>query len=780
MKLDASGEQARFGSAVAALALVAALVLLAIQQTQPPTPLPASAPANVFSALRALEDLRTIAQRPHPTGSPDSARVREYILARFRALGLAAEIQTATTVRQEPHWPGPAAATVNNIVARLKGTQNTRALMLAAHYDSVAGGPGASDDGSGVVTLLETARALKAGSPLRNDVIFLVTDGEELGLLGAQAFVDESPAAREVGLAINFDARGACGPSMMFEASTANGWLIRQFGRAAPYPVASSMFYEVYRRMPNDTDATLFKRAGMPALNFAFAGCWWRYHTLRDDLANISLRSLQHDGVQALALARYFGNLDLRHPSQSGAIYFAVLHFLFSYPASAASPLLILSLALFAVVTAFGLKRQQLTWKGILAGFGGWLGAAMVSAAISQWFWILLEKARLVSSLPDGVAYNGDDYLLGFIALTVAIVCSFYAVLGQRVRISSLATGALAWWAVLAAITTFYARGASYLFVLPLLAGLVELGYAFLSRHPEAEAESVLVWTLPAIVGILLFGIVPYMVLLLLSNVGLLPTTLSMALLVGYLAPWVHVMTARRRWLLPSAALAAALAFIVVGMLAAGYSDSNPRADSLFYVLDSDSSQSLWASADAAPDAWTAQFFGSGQHPEHVPSPFDGLMPWGTFLGAPAPSVKVDPPSLQLTDDVSIGTERTLRFLITSPRHARVLWVEVRNAKVLGAAVNGKQAGTSAAPDQTNWGLVYTNVPERGFLLDLTVEGGANPEVRLVDQSDGLPPISDRPLPSRPHHLMPSPAVPFDSSTLVSRTFRHFEMHRHP
>ena len=50
---------------------------------------------------------------------------------------------------------------MQNVVARLEGTEQGPAVLLAAHYDSVAAGPGASDDGTGAATVLEIARALK-------------------------------------------------------------------------------------------------------------------------------------------------------------------------------------------------------------------------------------------------------------------------------------------------------------------------------------------------------------------------------------------------------------------------------------------------------------------------------------------------------------------------------------------------------------------------------------------------------------------------------------------
>ena len=98
------------------------------------------------------------------------------------------------------------------MIAWLPGIANSKAVMLVAHYDSVPNGTGASDDGAGVVALLETVRAVKSTAPLKNDVIFLFTDGEETGLLGANAFISEHPWAKDVGLVLNFEAREICGP----------------------------------------------------------------------------------------------------------------------------------------------------------------------------------------------------------------------------------------------------------------------------------------------------------------------------------------------------------------------------------------------------------------------------------------------------------------------------------------------------------------------------------------------------------------------------------------
>ena len=92
----------------------------------------------------------------------------------------------------------------------------------------------------------------------------------------------------------------------MFETSDQNGWIIREFTRAAPSPVAYSLIYNLYKLMPNDTDLTKFKEGGMPGLNFAFGVGLNAYHTELDTAANLDPSSLQHQGDYMLNLARHF------------------------------------------------------------------------------------------------------------------------------------------------------------------------------------------------------------------------------------------------------------------------------------------------------------------------------------------------------------------------------------------------------------------------------------------------------------------------------------------
>ncbi|HSP45630.1 MAG TPA: M20/M25/M40 family metallo-hydrolase, partial [Chthoniobacterales bacterium] len=234
---------------------LAMVVFLAIWLQHPPAPVPASAAATEFSAERAIQHVKAIARAPRPIGSANHAAARDYILQQLSAFGLEPELQKTTVISSSPASPF-VAGTIENIVARKKGTGDLPAVLLVAHYDSVATGPGANDDGVGVATLLETARALTASRPLENDVLFLFSDAEETGLLGARAFLAEHRWARAFKVALNFEARGNGGPVIMFETGPGNGALIRGLAKAAAYPLANSLSDEIYKRLPNSTDLT--------------------------------------------------------------------------------------------------------------------------------------------------------------------------------------------------------------------------------------------------------------------------------------------------------------------------------------------------------------------------------------------------------------------------------------------------------------------------------------------------------------------------------------------
>ena len=223
--------------------LFAVSLVLVSWRYAPPAAVPASASETEFSAHRAVQSLRRILspQVRHPTGTEENRIVRDRVVAELARLGLEPSIQ------REYVCAGRAFCTyVENIVARIGEPGPARsALLLTAHYDSVPAGPGASDDGAGVATVIEVARALLAqDAPLEHAVIILVTDGEELGLMGAKVF-DRHPLWREVGVVLNAEARGTDGPSFLFETGDANAWIIDHYKSAAPRPSLHPHFHVI-------------------------------------------------------------------------------------------------------------------------------------------------------------------------------------------------------------------------------------------------------------------------------------------------------------------------------------------------------------------------------------------------------------------------------------------------------------------------------------------------------------------------------------------------------
>ncbi|EDM75642.1 peptidase, M20/M25/M40 family protein [Plesiocystis pacifica SIR-1] len=310
---------------LALLALtVLAVCLVTRLELRPPAPVGLDAPATAFSAARARNTMEAIfgppgQERPHPIGSQANVEVRERIVEALRDLGLEPEEQRAFVCL------GWRCAWVVNIVAVIPGTDagshdtlgldaRPGAIMLAAHYDSVAAGPGIGDDGSGVGIVIESARAILAGPPLRDDLVLLIDDGEETGLFGAQAFVDQHPLAPSVDAVVNVEARGSRGVSRMFETKGPSAWMIDAYApearalRGQP----SSLSAAIYERMPNDSDLTVFGRAGMSGLNFAFIGGVEHYHTPNDDFAHLDWGSVQQQGQNALAAAKALASADRR------------------------------------------------------------------------------------------------------------------------------------------------------------------------------------------------------------------------------------------------------------------------------------------------------------------------------------------------------------------------------------------------------------------------------------------------------------------------------------
>ena len=502
----------RYLSAGLVIGVVVLVVVLAVTPWDAPRPVPAAAPAGEFSSARAMDLLRVIAAEPHAIGSPRAALVRDFIRDRLEALALDPHVQEADVVsRREPRVAG----VVHNVVGRLQGRDASRAVLLVAHYDSVPTAAGAADDGSGVAALLETARALRAGPPPRNDVIFLFTDGEERGLLGSQAFLEEDPWVYAAGVVLNFDNAGSSSPALMYETSPGNGELIGHY-LAAGRPYGSSLMYEVSRRQVVVSDFRPFVARGIPGMTFGMLDGPAYDHTAYDSLASFDEAGLQHEGETALALARRLGEADLWQLHAPDVVYFDLIGGVaMTYPGSWVLPFLGLALALFAASVAAAARRRLLTLRGVAwasLGTGATLGASLLVVAVVWTMYRTAYEERVWTG--TGVVIS-DLYRLGLVLLASAVVLGIYAALLRRLRAWDLAVVALAWWAAGAVVVSLEFPGASYLLTWSLVGGSLGLiGAAFVDRPSDGRPAAALIALAGAVPGLALLSSAVYLLLM--------------------------------------------------------------------------------------------------------------------------------------------------------------------------------------------------------------------------------------------------------------------------
>lgn len=87
-----------------------------------------------------------------------------------------------------------------NVVAEISGSDPKAGYVMAgAHFDSWIAGDGANDNGAGSITVLEAARLIsKLGIKPKRTIRFVLWSGEEQGLLGSRAYIDQHLASRPV------------------------------------------------------------------------------------------------------------------------------------------------------------------------------------------------------------------------------------------------------------------------------------------------------------------------------------------------------------------------------------------------------------------------------------------------------------------------------------------------------------------------------------------------------------------------------------------------------
>jgi len=735
----------------AALGLAIALAMLALRA---PTPRGADIAADEFSAARAMEDIRIVAERPHPIGSADLARVRGYLVSRMTQLGLAPALRAGRGTLALLERGVFVVGNVTNIVGVLPGADPALpAVLLMAHYDTVPNSPGAADDTAGVAAILEIVANLKAGGPRRRDVMVLFTDGEEAGLLGSSAFFSSDPLAKRVALVLNLEARGGGGRAIMFETSDRAGGLVSLYGQGAALPAANSLTAFVYRRMPNGTDLTNALRNGFSGLNFAFVGDELDYHTAHATPESVDPGSVQHMGDSVLALVRSFATATEWPGADRDLVYSDILGLGFvAYPVWAGW----LPIALAAASIGFALWRRRERggvhvgelWRGavlfplVALGTGivltllGWLVAGFTDV---QMKYVLLTRYELVLG----------GYLALAVGVALAIVAGFLALpsLGRGATAEGLWYGGLVFLLVLTTALQIAAPATAFILAWPLLLAAAAATFFVADKRSRT-------WIAATAIGVLGAAQAAEWGGMLFTALGVtIPAVLIGQVLAIAMLLWPTIFalaTSARRWV-PS------LALVGAGLLAIGYARfapadaDHPHLTQAFYAAgpgadDFSRISDLPQLDDWARSALTAD---GGKVQAADFEPWRRTKVWA----AEAKPAAVGRPRMAVERTATAGARRTLSLRLTPARAGRELRLFVKSTVELSDVVLGGALypGRVAAGE---WlALGYAAQPADGVTLAFTAEEKGRIEVKLAEVADGWP--AGATVPPKPASLMP-------------------------
>ena len=596
---------------LASFFLIVGLVYYSFFSLMPQKGSPSSVEETKFSTERALIPLKEITKAPHYIGTKEHARVRNYLIGQLEELGLETQVQEGFVIN--PKWKS--LDKPKNIIAQIKGSENGKSLLLLSHYDSaLTPSYGASDAGSGVVTILETLRAYKAsGKKPKNDIIVLFTDAEEVGLDGARLFVNNHPWAKNVGIALNFEARGSGGPSnMIVETNGGNKNLIKAFMEAdVKFPVASSLMYSIYKMLPNDTDSTVLREgADIDGFFFAFIDDHYDYHTANDTYDNLDVNTLQHQGEYLLPLVHYFGDSDLNQlKSLDDHVYINLPFFkIVSYPFTWVFPMLLVAIVLFIGLIIYGLRKRVLTGNGVVRGFIPFTLAMIFCGILGFYGWkLILLMYPQYQEIQQGFTYNGHTYISFFVLLSLGVLFGIYYKFSKKINVANLLIAPLIFWILINIGVAIYLKGAAF-FIIPVFLGLLSLWILIRKDRPN-----LILLTIIGSIAIFIFAPLVQFFPVGLGLKMLVGSCLFTALLFGILLPVIGFYKFKKT--LAMLFVMVASLFFIKAHLSSNFSPNRQKPNSLVYYHDADNNKNYWATYDQELDDWTKEYLGDSPEP---------------------------------------------------------------------------------------------------------------------------------------------------------------------
>ncbi|MCP9199473.1 M20/M25/M40 family metallo-hydrolase [Gramella sp. GC03-9] len=761
-----------------AFLLIIILVWINFNFNQPPSEPDQDKALTEFSLSRAKEHVKAIAKEPHYLGSPAHSQVRNYIVDQLQQMGLVVQTQEAYNLNAAGILTKP-----QNILSRIEGSEGKDALVLMTHYDSQPHSSyGASDAGSGVATILEGIRAfLETNNTPKNDIILLFTDAEELGLNGADLFIKDHPWAADVRLALNFEARGSGGtPYMLLETNGKNARLIEAFKEAGvSYPVTNSLYYSIYKMLPNDTDLTVLReKADINGYNFAFIDDHFDYHTANDTPENLDDVSLAHQGTYLMPLLNYFSDINLDQLSSDRDLIYLNLPFggLISYPFDWIMPMLILAILIFLGLVVYGFKKKSLEIMEVIWGFVPMLMSVLFSGLLVWAFWkFCLFIYPEYSEMEHGFTYNGYWYIPIAIFLALTSSFFFYHLVRKKTRGASAFVAPLLLWLLICSLLAVFLEGASYL-IIPVYFGLLQLFIMIRLDHPN---RILMVFLSSPAIFVLLSLI--YSLPVALGLKMLFVTAMLTSLLFLFFLP---VFTYFRK--LKLFAILCFLTFNVLVFIAHFYNDFNaerPKPNSLVYLQDLDDNYARWYSYDNLIDSWTSNYFGEDPvKSTNGESNFSSKYGSNFTYSSEAPMIDLPEPFIELKKQESDTTENQWYSLKIAPNRPmnRLELYETRNIDFQDFRVNSLEAGDIYLGDnrfhmfKRRWRerlLTYYADNRDTLRIEFSIEKGEKPEFVLYESAYDLLKNEELKVPERTEEMIPRPFV-LNDATILKKTIK--------
>lgn len=549
-----------------------------------------------------------------------------------------------------------------------------------------------------------------------------------MGLVGAEAFFGQHPAADDVAFVLNLEGSGSSGPVQLLRTGRDNRFAIQQYQAAVSDRMANSVANEIFKNMPNDTDFSVAQRADLQGIDLAFAGERNHYHTVLDSVDNLDKDTLQHHGNLLLPLARSLLQADLVNTASGDVVYFDPYGQWTMYWGESWSVLLT-GIALLLLILA--IRGRSSTTEVARSGGRVVLAFITVGASLAAIFYLLNQ----VVELP---AWPNTQWPLLSLLYTATLAIGLRFPAGMRFWPLMYANVLL--WTLLAAATALFAPGAAVLFLPALLQLAIIMWVASMMADSQRLRDIVVLLALLAItpttvafVPVLLDTQGYQLVAAVIPNLSLFGCML-LCLNSGRERPY-----SRQLW--RASALTALALFLVIPSQDM-YSPWRPQHVVLSYLEDRSAGTAHWLAQST--EEISEQLRNAGNLTDSA----DPVAPYFDKNPGPvaAASITDKPaPSLQIVSDHWENGVRSVHLQLKSVRNERQLMLRVPASSGLAeASINGSPLALELS--QQNKGtlgehyalVAITSAPE-GVRFVLQFDNSGSQTLYYADASNELP-----------------------------------------